>query len=61
MMDTYENKKIEFYGGKTGPWVPILLLIAGMITVVILNKTDFYVYTLLTLGAVLITFFMVKD
>lgn len=60
-METYENKKIEFYGGKAGPWVPILLLIAGMITVVILNKTDFYVYTLLTLGAVLITFFMAKD
>ena len=56
-----ENKNIEFYGGKAGPWIPIILLIIGMIAVVIMNKTDFYVYTLLTLGTVIITFFMVKD
>lgn len=55
------NNKIELYGGRIGQWIPILLLIMGMIAVVILNKTDFYVYTLLTLGAVLITFFMVKN
>ncbi len=55
------NKKIDFYGGNIGQWVPLSLLIIGMITVVIFNKTDFYVYTLLTLGAVLLTFFMVKN
>ena len=39
------NKKIDFYGGNIGQWVPLSLLIIGMITVVIFNKTDFYVYT----------------
>lgn len=54
------DKKIEFFGGKFGPWIPITLLVIGMITVVILNKTDFYVYNLLTLSAILIAFFLAK-
>lgn len=55
-----QNKKIEFFGGKLGPWIPIIVLVIGMVTVVILNKTDFYVYNLLTLGAILIAFFLIK-
>ena len=55
-----QNKKIEFFGGKLGPWIPIIVLVIGMITVVILNKTDFYVYNLLTLGTILIAFFLIK-
>ena len=30
-----QNKKIEFFGGKLGPWIPIIVLVIGMITVVI--------------------------
>ena len=54
------NQHIEFFGGKFGPWIPIILLVIGMVTVVILNKTDFYVYNLLTLGAILIAFLLAK-
>jgi len=56
-----ETRKIEFYGGKAGPWIPIALLIIGMIVVSVLGYTDFYVYNLLTLGTILVAFFFAKD
>ena len=55
------ERRIEFYGGKIGPWVPIALLIAGMIIVSALGYTDFYVYNLLTLGTVLVAFLFAKN
>ena len=55
-----QNNKLEFYGGKIGPWIPIGILIIGMIAVSILGYTDFYVYNLLTLGAILIAFLFAK-
>ncbi len=60
-MNNDENKKIEVYGGNLGSWLPIFLLVVGMIVVVALDKTDFYVYQLLTLGAILLTFILVKN
>jgi len=58
-MDT--KKKLEFYGGNFGPWISMILLVVGMLAAVLLNHTDFWVYNLLMLAAVVICFLLVKQ
>lgn len=56
-----ENKRIDFYGGAAGPWISMILLVIGMVIAVLFNYTDFWVYNLLMLGAVVICFLLVKQ
>ena len=56
-----ENKRIDFYGGVAGPWISMILLVIGMVIAVLFNYTDFWVYNLLMLGAVVICFLLVKQ
>mgnify|MGYP002553874997 CR=1 FL=1 len=55
------NHKLEFYGGNFGPWISMILLVVGMTAAVLFNYTDFWVYNLLMLAAVVICFFLVKQ
>lgn len=60
-MNTEKKGTIVFLGGKYGPWIPIFFLIVCMIAAVATDHTDFYVYNLITLVAILLCFFLVKS
>ena len=55
------NKKLDFYGGSFGPWISMILLVIGMTVAVLFDYTDFWVYNLLMLTAVVICFLLVKQ
>ena len=54
-------KKLNFYGGKLGKWVPLLFMLIGMIAAVILDKADFSVFILINFAAIFVAFFLCKD
>lgn len=56
-----ETKKLTFYGGKFGPWISMILLVIAMVVAVLNNYTDFWVYNILMLGAMVLSFFLVKE
>ena len=56
-----ENKKIEFYGGSFGPWIPVLFMIAGMLVGTRIGGGGILRFSLVTFLALAIGFLLCKD
>lgn len=56
-----ENKKFEFYGNAVGPWIPVVLMIVGMIVCTIIGYGGLQRFCIITFAALALGFFLAKD
>lgn len=56
-----ENKKIEFYGGSIGPWIPVLFMIIGMMVGTKIGGGGLLRFSLITFLSLAIGFLLCKD
>lgn len=55
------EKKPMFYGGKVGPWIPVLLMLAGMLASTIIGGGGLNRLTGISFFAISVGFLLCKD
>ena len=62
-MDTVKknNGTAEFYGGAFGPWIPVIIMIAGMIVGTIIGGGGMTRFAIITFIALIVGFLLAKD
>ena len=56
-----EKKRIEFYGGAIGPWIPVIVMIAGMIIGTVVGGGGMVRFGVITFIALIVGFLLAKD
>lgn len=56
-----EKKRAEFYGGAIGPWIPVIVMVGGMIIGTIIGGGGMTRFAVVTFFAVLVGFLLAKD
>ena len=56
-----KNKRMEFYGGALGPWIPVIFMIAFIIFSVAKGGGGFTTFSVILFGALIIGFLLAKD
>lgn len=60
-MENTNTKKIEFYGGAIGPWIPVIVMICGMIIGTVIGGGGMARFAVITFIALLVGFLLAKD
>ncbi len=56
-----KKKKVEFYGGAFGPWIPVIVMIAGMIIGTVVGGGGMTRFAIITFLALAVGFLLAKD
>lgn len=56
-----EKKRVEFYGGALGPWLPVIVMIGGMVTGTIIGGGGMTRFAVITFCALMAGFLLAKD
>lgn len=62
-MDTEKKNKVtaEFYGGAFGPWIPVIIMIGGMIIGTVIGGGGMTRFAIITFIALVVGFLLAKD
>lgn len=61
-MDTTKKSSVdEFYGGATGPWIPVIIMIVGMIVGTVIGGGGMTRFAIITFFALIAGFLLAKD
>lgn len=62
-MDTEKKSKVtaEFYGGAFGPWIPVIIMIGGMIIGTVIGGGGMTRFAIITFIALVVGFLLAKD
>lgn len=56
-----EKKRVEFYGGSFGPWLPVIVMICGMVIGTIIGGGGMTRFAIITFCALMVGFLLAKD
>ena len=56
-----KKKTVEFYGGAFGPWIPVIVMIAGMIMGTVVGGGGMTRFAIITFLALVVGFLLAKD
>lgn len=60
-MEMETKKNAEFYGGSVGPWIPVIVMIAGMIVGTVIGGGGMTRFAVITFAALVVGFLLAKD
>ena len=58
-MDT--KKTVQFYGGPVGPWIPVIVMIVGMVIGTVIGGGGMTRFAVITFAALVVGFLLAKD